>query len=218
MSKGALGDLDGNAGEVRRGWMNPWLLAAVAGLILIPAIRPLLRFEPDPPPVQRELPAWRLIDQDGRSIGSAELEGEVWIASFLFTRCTTVCPQLTSSLGRLQRRFREEGVDGTRIVSFSVDPEHDTPERLRAYGESRGIDLDDWALVTGSRADVRSLVRDGFALPMGERLDLPGGFVDFAHTARLVLVDRSGAVRGDYGSDDVGLDEIFHRTRQVLAE
>lgn len=206
------------AGESRRRFLNPWLLAALAGLVLIPALRPLLRFEPDPPPVLRQLPEWRLVDQEGKSFGSSDLAGEVYVASFLFTRCATVCPRLTASLRRLERRYREEGVEDARLVSFSVDPEHDTPERLRLYADSRGVPLERWSLVTGSEDALRSIVLDGFALPMGERLDLAGGLVDVAHATRLVLVDRGGGIRGYYASDAVGLDEVFHRTRQVLAE
>ena len=198
--------------------LNPWLLAALAGVILIPALRPLLRIEPDPPPVLRQLPEWRLVDQDGESFGSADLAGEAYVASFVFTRCATVCPRLTSEVSRLQRRFREEGVEGVRLVSFSVDPEHDTPARLLDYAGSRGLDLERWSFVTGAEEAMRSVVLDGFALPMGERLDLAGGLVDVAHATRLVLVDRAGGIRGYYGSDAVGLDEVFHRTRQVLAE
>ncbi|MYA07924.1 MAG: SCO family protein [Holophagales bacterium] len=198
--------------------LNPWVLAALAGLVLIPAIRPLLRFEPDPPPVLRQLPDWRLVDQNGESFGSGDLAGEVYVASFLFTRCATVCPRLTASLRQLDRRYREEGVEGVRLVSFSVDPEHDTPERLRDYAGSRSLDLERWSLLTGAEREVRSIVVDGFALPMGERLDLAGGLVDVAHAARLALVDRDGGVRGYYGSDAVGVDEVFHRTRQILAE
>ncbi|MCY3592066.1 MAG: SCO family protein [Acidobacteria bacterium] len=198
--------------------LNPWFLAALAGLVLIPAIRPLLRFEPDPPQVLRQLPQWRLVDQNGEAFGSDDLAGEVYVASFLFTRCATVCPRLTASLRRLERRYREEGVEGVRLVSFTVDPEYDTPERLRDYAGSRSIDLERWSLLTGAEPEVRSVVVDGFALPMGERLDLAGGLVDVAHAARLALVDRDGGVRGYYGSDAVGLDEVFHRTRQVLAE
>jgi len=194
------------------------LLAALAGVILIPALRPLLRIEPDPPPVLRQLPEWRLVDQDGEAFGSADLAGEAYVASFVFTRCATVCPRLTSEVSRLQRRYREEGVEAVRLVSFSVDPEHDTPERLLDYAGSRGLDLDRWSFVTGAEKAMRSVVLDGFALPMGERLDLAGGLVDVAHATRLVLVDRAGGIRGYYGSDAVGLDEVFHRTRQVLAE
>lgn len=198
--------------------LNPWVLAALAGLVLIPAIRPLLRFEPDPPPVLRELPQWRLVDQNGEVFGSDDLAGEVYVASFLFTRCATVCPRLTASLRQLERRYREEGVEDVRLVSFTVDPAHDTPDLLRDYARSRSLDLERWSLVTGAEPEMRSVVVDGFALPMGERLDLAGGLVDVAHAARLALVDRDGGVRGYYGSDAVGLDEVFHRTRQILAE
>ncbi len=210
--------LDGGAQEPRRSLLNPWLLAALAGLVLIPAIRPLLRFEPDPPPVLRQLPQWRLVDQKGESFGSADLAGEAYVASFLFTRCATVCPRLTASLRQLERRYREEGVQEVRLVSFTVDPAHDTPERLRDYARNRSLNLENWSLLTGAEPEVRSVVVDGFALPMGERLDLAGGLVDVAHAARLALVDRDGSVRGYYGSDAVGLDEVFHRTLQILAE
>ncbi len=209
---------DGAGIPPRRRFLNPWFLAALVGVVLIPALRPLLRIEPDPPPVLRQLPDWRLVDQDGEVFGSAELAGEVYVASFVFTRCATVCPRLTAEVSRLGRRYREEGVEGVRLVSFSVDPEHDTPERLRDYAGSRGLDLERWSLVTGNEQELRSVVVDGFALPMGERIDLAGGLVDVAHAARLVLVDGAGGVRGYYGSDAVGLDEVFHRTRQILAE
>ncbi len=202
----------------RRRLLNPWFLAALAGVVLIPALRPLLRIEPDPPPVLRQLPEWRLVDQDGEAFGSADLAGDVYVASFLFTRCATVCPRLTAAVSRLERRYREEGVEGVRLVSFSVDPEHDTPERLRDYAGSRGLDLERWSLVTGDEEEMRGVVLDGFAVPMGDRLDLAGGLVDVAHSTRLALVDRAGGIRGYYGSDAVGLDEVFHRTRQILAE
>lgn len=202
----------------RRRLLNPWFLAALAGVVLIPALRPLLRFEPDPPPVEGQLPEWRLVDQDNEAFGSADLAGDVYVASFLFTRCPTVCPRLTASLRQLARRYREEGVRGVRLVSFSVDPVHDTPERLRDYAQSRGLDDGRWSLVTGDEQEVRSLVEDGFEQPMGEGLILSGGAFDVAHTTRLVLVDQGGRIRGDYASDRVGLDEVFHRARQVLAE
>ncbi len=218
MAKADAGRSNGERIQPRRRLFNPWFLAVVAGVVLIPALRPLLRIEPDPPPVLRQLPEWRLVDQDGEGFGSADLAGDVYVASFLFTRCPTVCPRLTADLRRLERRYREEGVESVRLVSFSVDPEHDTPERLRVYAGSRSLHLERWSLVTGDEEAMRAVVLDGFALPMGERLDLAGGLVDVAHTTRLVLVDRAGGIRGYYGSDAVGLDEVFHRTRQILAE
>ena len=202
----------------RRRLLNPWFLAALAGVVLIPALRPLLRFEPDPPPVGGQLPEWRLVDQNNEAFGSADLAGDVYVASFLFTRCPAVCPRMTASLRQLERRYGQEGVRGVRLVSFSVDPVYDTPERLRDYAQGRGLDGGRWSLVTGDEQEVRSLVEDGFEQPMGESLILRDGAVDVAHTTRLVLVDQDGRIRGDYGSDRVGLDEVFHRARQVLAE
>ena len=218
MAKADAGRSNGERFQPRRRLFNPWFLAVLAGVVLIPALRPLLRIEPDPPPVLGQLPEWRLVDQDGEGFGSADLAGDAYVASFLFTRCPMVCPRLTADLRRLERRYREEGVEGVRLVSFSVDPEHDTPERLRDYAGSRSLHLERWSLVTGDEEAMRAVVLDGFALPMGERLDLAGGLVDVAHTTRLVLVDRAGGIRGYYGSDAVGLDEVFHRTRQILAE
>ncbi len=122
MSEDPRSGLDGGAREPRRSLLNPWFLAALAGFVLIPALRPLLRFEPDPPPVLRQLPQWRLVDQNGGSFGSDDLAGGVYVASFLFTRCATVCPRLTASLRQLERRYREEGVEEVTLVSFTVDP------------------------------------------------------------------------------------------------
>lgn len=218
MPEGGSERSKGAAIPPRRRLLNPWFLAALGGVVLIPALRPLLRFEPDPPPVVSRLPEWRLVDQNGEAFGSGDLAGDVYVASFLFTRCPAVCPRMTASLRELGLRFREEGVQGVRLVSFSVDPGYDTPERLREFAQSRGLDDERWSLVSGIEQNVRSLVEDGFKQPMGERLILSGGAVDVAHTTRLVLVDQGGRVRGDYGSDRVGLDEVFHRARQVLAE
>ena len=156
MSEGGIQGAPGGAQNPRRRFLNPWFLAALAGVVLIPALRPLLRSEPDPPPVLRQLPEWRLVDQDGEDFGSADLAGDVYVASFVFTRCATVCPRLTAEVGRLERRYREEGVEGVRLVSFSVDPEHDTPERLRDYAGRRRLDLERWSLVTGGEQEVRS--------------------------------------------------------------
>lgn len=209
---------EGEGIRPRRRLLNPWFLAALAGVVLIPALRPLLRFEPDPPPVAGQLPEWRLVDQNNEAFGSGDLAGDVYVASFLFTRCPAVCPRLTGSLRELELRYRQEGVRGVRLVSFSVDPAYDTPERLRDYAQNHGLDDERWSFVTGDEQQVRSLVEGGFGQPMGEALILWDGAVDVAHTTRLILVDQGGRIRGDYGSDRIGLDEVFHRARQVLSE
>lgn len=183
----------------------------------ITAIRPLLRRIPEPPPVLLTLPEWSLTDSEGRPFGSAELRGEVYVASFFFTRCTSICPLIMKAVSRLQSAYRERGIEGIRLVSITVDPEHDTPEVLREYAEKIQAEPARWTLLTGDLEAIRALLEDGFKVPVGEGTTATGVF-DIAHTGKLVLVDREGRIRGYYDIDDMGLDEVFHRSRHVLAE
>ncbi|HXV77877.1 MAG TPA: SCO family protein [Candidatus Polarisedimenticolaceae bacterium] len=210
-----------DAGPRRSLLHSPYLWAVLAGLILIPAMRPFLRHEPAPPAVQFELPEFRLVDSRGAAFGSDDLDGRVYVADFIFTRCGSICPALTRSMKLLDRRFRERGVDGVHLVSITVDPTYDTPEVLARYADEHAIDLERWTLLTGPPASVRSLVIDGFRLGLGQAPETgtpPESPAEIAHSGKLVLVDGSGGVRGYYDADGEGLDEVFHRTLHVLKQ
>ena len=88
--------------------------------------------EPEPPPTLLEVPAFELTSQAGDAFGSEQLQGEVWIANFIFTRCPTICPLLTSQMKGLTDSLADTPV---RFVSFSVDPANDTPAVLTEYAE-----------------------------------------------------------------------------------
>ena len=103
-------------------------------------------------------------------------------------------------------------------MSVSVDPEYDTPERLRSYGAELGADPARWTLLTGDLQAIRTLASDGFKVPVGSPEAGPGGLVDIAHTGKLVLVDPEGKIRGYYDTDTMGLDEVFNRAQHVLRE
>jgi protein SCO1 len=200
------------------GWLrNPYLWAFVVGCTVVTLMRPLLRRIPPPPPVLGEVPAFSLVAPDGRAFGSKELRGHVYVASFFFTRCGSICPKLMEQLGRLARRYREDGFD-VRVVSITVDPDHDTPERLRAAAARYGAQEPGWVLLTGSREAIRSLAVDGLKLPVGDVASGPEDAIDIAHSGKLVLVDPHGELRGYYDSTDVGLDEAYWRSRHVLDE
>jgi protein SCO1/2 len=214
-----MSDESGRDGSTkRRGGVlrNPWVWAFFIGIVTLTLMRPLLRHEPPPPPVIGELPEFRLIDQEGRPFANGDLDGRVWVANFIFTRCASICPLLTASMRRLQRRYDEEGVEGIGLVSFTVDPEYDTPERLKEYAARHGVRPERWTFVTGEPDAIRALVVEGFKTAMGER-ETPGeGLIDIAHTGKFVIVDGTGGIRGYYDSDELGLDEIFHRSQHVL--
>ena len=195
---------------------NPFVWAFFIGITTLTLIRPLLRFEPAPPPVIGQVPSFSLVNREGEGFGSAELEGEAYVASFFFTQCPSICPGLMQAMSRLQNRYREAGVEKVRLVSITVDPAHDTPERLRKYPSLYEVDPARWSLLTGDPEKIRHLIEKGFKTPMGARTEIGGGLHDIAHKGKVVLVDPSGRIRGYYDSDRPGLDEVFHRSQHVL--
>lgn len=205
-------------GWLRRTFMRyPWHIATVVGLVTITVMRPCTRHVPDPPPVLAPLPAFALVDQDGQPFTAETMRGKVWVAGLIFTTCPSTCPKISRAMLDLQQRYARADVD-VHLVSFSVDPEHDTPEILKKYAGHLEADESRWRFVTGSRAAMEALVVGGFASAM-DRSSGPGGMIDIAHSTRLVLIDGEGNIRGHYSSDDeLGIDEVFHRAQHVLRE
>ena len=178
-------------------------------------MRPLLRRIPDPPPVIGQVPEFAVVDQEGNPFSLNDLKGEIWVANFIFTRCSSICPLLTLSMSRLQERYEMYGIDEVKLLSISVDPEYDTPERLREYALNNGADLERWTFLTGDEESIRELVVGGFKTAMGEPTEETGVF-DIAHAGYFVLIDPDGGIRGYYGVTDEGLDEVYHRSRHVV--
>jgi protein SCO1 len=199
-----------------------WVLAFLLGAVTLTVMRPMLRHIPEPPPVLYSLPDdYALVDHLGRPFTPSTLEGEVWVAGFVFTSCPSSCPAVTRAMSDLADRFDRNKVD-VKIVSFTVDPERDTPEVLAAYAEQAGADPARWRFVTGEPDAIRSLVSDGFRLGVGDRQAVAGDggdLYDIAHSTKLALVDGEGQIRGYYGIEpDLGLAEIYERADRVLQE
>ena len=176
---------------------SPFFWAFLAGIVTLTALRPLLRHVPEPPPVLATLPDWSLVDADGRPFGSRELHGQVYVVSFFFTQCRSICPAIMRGMARLAEGFDKNGVTGVRLVSISVDPEHDTPEVLKEYARGIGANPARWTLVTGDPARVRALVVDGFKTPMVRAATAPPEPIDIAlawSRARPKCPDSTGCV------------------------
>lgn len=150
-------------------------------------------------PILGTVPEFSLTDQTGNDFGTTELRGKVWIANFFFTRCLGTCPQQSARMAELQGRLAREPVwDGIRLLSFSVDPNHDTPGVLRKYAQQFEADETHWKFLTGSRETVWQICHDGFKLPVAEN---PGNqAMPIFHDSKFVLVDRLGRIRGYYDS------------------
>jgi len=167
-------------------------------------------------PVLATLPAFSLTDQAGRPFGSKELEGRAWVGSFIFTRCATICPAITAKMARVQDRTRNLGA-AFHLVSFSVDPEFDTPARLEAYARAHRASPRLWSFLTGPDDQVKAAVVDGLKIAVGRERSEDGRFEGIFHGSHLVLVDQRGRVRGYYDSDEADVVERVVRDAGLLA-
>ncbi|MBI4306989.1 MAG: SCO family protein [Chloroflexi bacterium] len=183
-------------------------------------------------PIYWELPAFSFTDQLGRPVSSEGLRGKVILANFVFTNCTAFCPTvLTPHMSELQERLRGEGLLGpdVMLLSFSVDPEQDTPEVLRAYAEKYGADPEVWRFLTGSVDEMERVVTTDLKLGF-QKIEQPVEHThpdgsahthkyDVTHTNRFTLVDGQGQVRALYdGVYDWNLDKVLSDVRQLAEQ
>ena len=155
---------------------------------------------PEPPPVLGTVPDFTLTNRDGRTIRQADLAGSPWVADFIFTRCAGSCPMMSLRMARLGRELPAELPAGlpVRLVSFSVDPDSDTPAVLERYAESFKAPAR-WLFLTGPRDAMHRLSKEGFKLAV----DAGGsGEEPILHSTRFVLVDGQGRIRGYYEAFD----------------
>jgi protein SCO1/2 len=143
------------------------------------------------------VPEFSLIERTGKKISLKELRGGIWIADFIYTSCTDTCPLQTAEMAKLQNELLNE--PGLKLVSFSVDPEKDTPPVLTRYANQFNADRERWLFLTGEKKQVTELVQNGFHLSATSASNEPDLIL---HSPRLVLVDRQGEIRGYYDSRD----------------
>ena len=198
-----------------------WVVAFLVGVGTLTAMRLTgqMRHIPEPPEVMFTLPDYSLVDHRGDEFSPETMQGKVWIAGFVFTSCPSSCPAVTTAMADLREHLDRYSVD-VEMVSFTVDPSHDTPEVLADYFAAQGVESAKWRFVTGEPQKVLQLVRHGFKLGVGDReADEQGVAYDIAHSTKLALIDGDGGVRGFYGiTDEHGTDEIFERSMHVLAQ
>lgn len=191
-----------------------WLVV-IALVAAWPFVWTLRTRVPPSPPVLGSLPAFRLTDQHGRPFGSEDLAGRVWVASFIFTRCETVCPAITRHMARIQDRTRN--LEPTlHLVSFSVDPEHDTPERLAEYARAHRASPRMWSFLTGPADSVRETVEKGLRVTMQRDAGDPSPAA-ITHGTHLVLVDGAARIRGYYDPETPGAMDRVVRDAALLA-
>jgi len=159
------------------------------------------------------VPSFQLVNQNGQVFGSAQLAGKIWIADFIYTTCPGPCPMISSRMSELQKPLEKTDV---HLVSFSVDPEKDTPEVLRGYAEKLQAEPARWDFLTGPKSTIYKLSHDGFKLAVSDGSDAEGIPV---HSTRMVLVDRHGQIRGYYDAAEAdAMTKLVADTNHLLRE
>src|SRR5213596_478306 len=159
------------------------------------------------------VPSFQFTNQDGQPFGSPQLAGKIWIADFVYTTCPGPCPMISSRMSELQKPLEKTDV---RLISFSVDPEKDTPDVLRSYAERLQAEPGRWDFLTGPKSAIYSLSHDGFKLAISDGSDAEGIPV---HSTRIVLVDRHGAIRGYYDATEPdAITKLLADTNHLLRE
>ena len=169
-------------------WVYLFLLIVIIGLIII--LQP--NKEQEKLPIIGQIPAFDLIDQDGNKFTLDNLKGNVWLADFIFTKCAGPCPIMTERMSTVQHDLI--GIDKLQFVSFTVNPDYDTPEVLKKYAKRFDADITSWSFVTGKYEQIQELIANGFK--MGDEEEI------VFHSTRFALVDHDGNLRGYYSGTD----------------
>lgn len=186
------------------GWVLPVFLVLAIGCLVAAVSLPLpwsksrsRQSEPTPPAL--ELPEFALTERSGTPVSKADLRGTVWVASFVFVRCTGPCPSVTATMARLQADLDLANQPDLRLVTFTVDPDRDTPDELKKYAERYRADPHRWLFLTGPEAEIHRLAKDGFKIGVDRSANpKPVEGQEFDHSTRLAVVDRQGRVRGHF--------------------
>lgn len=163
-----------------------------------------------------QIPKFSFTNQFGEDFGSKQLESKIIVANFIFTRCPSICPDMTYKMLRLQWKLEDPAYKDVQFISTSVDPEFDNPKVLEDFARKNDANFDRWNFLTGNRESIYRFASEGLFLAASEDVLAPGGFL---HSEKCVLIDRNGYIRGFYnGTDFEEMDRLQDDIKLLLKE
>ncbi len=146
-----------------------------------------------------------LLDQEGKTITQKEYKNKIYVADFFFTRCTTICPIMSTNMKILQDAFIEDA--DVQFLSMSVTPKMDSVPTLKKYADKKGAIAKKWHITTGDKKHIYALARKSYMAVLDEG---DGGEQDFIHTEQFVLIDKKKQIRGFYdGTNSEDIKQII---------
>ncbi|MBC9794843.1 SCO family protein [Sinomicrobium weinanense] len=163
-----------------------------------------------------EVPPFKFTDQYNNTITNEDYKGKVYVVEFFFTTCPTICPVMNENMIKIQNAFQDNS--GFGIASFTINPENDTPEVLKAYAEKYGVKHPNWHFLTGDQDAIYNLANNGFNLYAGVNPEVEGGF---EHSGMFALIDGEGNIRSrtdKFGNPMVYYDGLEEEGIAMLKE
>lgn len=198
------------------------LIVLIFGIWAVPKI--VSKFQKSDLEVVGKVPDFELTNQDNKKISNKDYKGKVYVVEFFFSTCPTICPIMNKNMLELQKEFYGNLDFG--IASFTINPEHDTPEVLKEHAAELGVKNPNWHFLTGDRDYIFDLSKKGFNIYAGKNDNAPGGF---EHSGLFALVDKDGNIRSrkdEFGNpivyydgiEDSGIKAIKEDIKKLLAE
>jgi len=164
--------------------------------------------------IQHQVSSFTMMNQDNQIYSSDILKNKIVITNFFFTACGSVCPKMMSHVKKVQDAFADD--TSIAIISFTVDPKRDTPDRLNKYAYHYNINKKQWNLLTGDKREIYKLARNSFYLTAS---DGDGGDNDFIHSEQVILIDKHQRIRGYYdGTDDKAMNDLQNDIKKLEYE
>ena len=196
--------------------MKKWLLFVVVAMLVAISFFAAVKKTHKELPIYGQVPAFEFQDQAGKSFSSGELSNRVWVAGFIFTRCMGPCPIISAKMAELKKRLSY--ASNFSLVSFSVDPEHDSSEKLAEYAlKFQNTGKPQWHFLTGAKDRVYELAIKTFMQTASDDATQPDVQARFMHGTRVSLVDDQGRIRGFYNILEVdGVNQLEQDIRSIL--
>ena len=178
------------------------LIILVFGIWVIPKI--VANFEKSNLEIIGKAPDFRFTNQNNETVANNDYANKVYVVEFFFTTCPSICPIMNKRMVEVQNEFF--GNPNFGIASFTITPDIDTPEVLKAYAESYNVTHPNWNFLTGDKTEILKLSNEGFNLYASSTVDEDG---DFSHSGLFALIDKNGNIRSRY--DEFGNPIIYYR-------
>jgi len=164
--------------------------------------------------VYQTIPAFKYINQYGDSTGSKNLDGKIYVADFFFTSCPSICPIMQRNMLNVYNAFKDNA--DFKIISFTIDPKHDSVPVLKNYADKLGVTGNSWWFLRGDRDSVYRIASNSYLVGVSQDSTAAGGYV---HQGYFVLIDKQKRVRGSYdGTDMKQVSQLIDDIKILQAE